>query len=77
MVGERVGVGALSVEFFLGEICGLVRFVGFVVVFARFLAFIRRFGGSHGERYGGNSRLEGKAESGVGKQSVGCSGLEW
>lgn len=34
MVGEGVGVGALSVEFFLGEGGGGVGFVGFAVFFA-------------------------------------------
>ncbi len=46
MVGEWVGVGALPVEFLLGEFGGLVVFVGFAVVFA-LLAFMRGELGGH------------------------------
>ena len=48
MVGEWVGVGALSVEFFLGQFGGFVVSVCFAVVFA-FLALV----GVVWERHGG------------------------
>ena len=49
MVGEGVGVGALSVEFFLGEGGAGVGFVGFAVFFALLaLGWGRHCGGVEG-----------------------------
>lgn len=51
MVGEWVGMGALPVEFLLGEFGGLVVFVGFAVVFA-LLALVGGGLGGHGGSVG-------------------------